>query len=126
MILLLFKLICSREVRNIYITTLEWRFARFSQILWFNSHSFLGPFLKANQAVVFIPRKMPVNFSSYRLGPGQRASFETVPPLWDWLLWRQNELGPWRSKSRITFTVLVPPTLVSVKRLALIVTVFIS
>ena len=36
--------------------------------------------------------------------------------------WRQNELGPWRSKYRIIFTVLVPPPLVSVKRSELIVT----
>ena len=68
------------------------------------------------------PRRMPVILSSYRLGPGQRASYKTVPPPWDWLPWRQTELGPWRSKSRIIFTVLVPPPLVSVKRLALIVT----
>ena len=68
------------------------------------------------------PRRMPVILSSYRLGPGQRASYKTVPPPWDWHPWRQNELGPWRSKSRIIFTVLVPPPLVSVKRLALIVT----
>ena len=74
--------------------------------------------------MVFMPRKMPVIFSSYRLGPGQRASYKTVPPPWDWLPWRENELGPWRSKSRIIYTVLVPPPLVSVKRLALIVTAY--
>ena len=66
---------------------------------------------------------MPVTFSSYRLGPGQRVSNKTVPPPWDWLLRRENELGPRRSKSRITFAVLVPPFYVAVQAPALIVTV---
>ena len=65
---------------------------------------------------------MPVTFSSYRLGPGQRVSNKTVPPPWDWLLRRENELGPRRSKSRITFAVLVPPFYVAVQAPALIVT----
>ena len=66
---------------------------------------------------------MPVTFSSYRLGPGQRASYKTVPPPWDWLLRRENELGPRRSKSQIIFAVLVPPLYVAVQAPALIVTV---
>ena len=42
---------------------------------------------------------MPVSFGNYRLGPGQRVSYKTVPPPWDWLLRRENEpdrgdLGP--------------------------------
>ena len=65
---------------------------------------------------------MPVTFSSYRLGPGQRVSNKTVPPPWDWLLRRENELGPRRSKSRIIFAVLVPPLYVAVQAPALIVT----
>ena len=65
---------------------------------------------------------MPVTFSSYRLGPGQRVSNKTVPPPWDWLLRRENELGPRRSKSRIIFAVLVPPLYVAVQEPALIVT----
>ena len=65
---------------------------------------------------------MPVTFSSYRLGPGQRASYKTVPPPWDWLLRRENELGPRRSRSQITFAVLVPPLYVAVEAPALIVT----
>ena len=65
---------------------------------------------------------MPVTFSSYRLGPGQRASYKTVPPPWDWLLRRENELGPRRSKSQIIFAVLVPPLYVAVQAPALIVT----
>ena len=65
---------------------------------------------------------MPVTFSSYRLGPGQRASYKTVPPPWDWLLRRKNELGPRRSKSQIIFAVLVPPLYVAVQAPALIVT----
>ena len=67
---------------------------------------------------------MPVTFSSYRLGPGQRVSNKTVPPPWDWLFRRENELGPRRSKSRIIFAVLVPPLYVAVQAPALIVTVF--
>ena len=66
---------------------------------------------------------MPVILSSYRLGPGQRASYKTVPPPWDWLLRRQNELGPRRSKSQIIFAVLVPPLYVAVQAPALIVTI---
>ena len=66
---------------------------------------------------------MPVILSSYRLGPGQRASYKTVPPPWDWLLRRENELGPRRSKSQIIFAVLVPPLYVAVQAPALIVTV---
>ena len=66
---------------------------------------------------------MPVTFSSYRLGPGQRVSNKTVPPPWDWLLRRENELGPRRSKSRIIFAVLVPPLYVAVQAPALIVTI---
>ena len=66
---------------------------------------------------------MPVTFSSYRLGPGQRVSYKTVPPPWDWLLRRENELGPRRSKSQIIFAVLVPPLYVAVQAPALIVTV---
>ena len=69
---------------------------------------------------------MPVTFSSYRLGPGQRASYKTVPPPWDWLLRRENELGPRRSRSQITFAVLVPPLYVAVQAPALIVTVSFS
>ena len=69
---------------------------------------------------------MPVTFSSYRLGPGQRASYKTVPPPWDWLLRRENELGPRRSKSQIIFAVLVPPLYVAVQAPALIVTSFLS
>ena len=65
---------------------------------------------------------MPVTFSSYRPGPGQRASYKTVPPPWDWLLRRENELGPRRSKSQIIFAVLVPPLYVAVQAPALIVT----
>ena len=65
---------------------------------------------------------MPVTFSSYRLGPGQRASYKTVPPSWDWLLRRENELGPRRSRSQIIFAVLVPPLYVAVQAPALIVT----
>ena len=65
---------------------------------------------------------MPVTFSSYRLGPGQRVSNKTVPPPWDWLLRRENELGPRRSKSQIIFAVLVPPFYVAVQAPALIVT----
>ena len=65
---------------------------------------------------------MPVTFSSYRLGPGQRVSYKTVPPPWDWLLRRENELGPRRSKSQIIFAVLVPPLYVAVQAQALIVT----
>ena len=65
---------------------------------------------------------MPVTFSSYRLGPGQRVSNKTVPPPWDWLLRRENELGPRRSKSRIIFAVLVPPLYVAVQAPALNVT----
>ena len=65
---------------------------------------------------------MPVTFSSYRLGPGQRVSNETVPPPWDWLLRRENELGPRRSRSQIIFAVLVPPFYVAVQAPALIVT----
>ena len=65
---------------------------------------------------------MPVTFSSYRLGPGQRASYKTVPPPWDWLLRRENELGPRRSRSQIIFAVLVPPLYVVVQAPALIVT----
>ena len=65
---------------------------------------------------------MPVTFSSYRLGPGQRASNKTVPPPWDWLLRRENELGPRRSRSQITFAVLVPPLYVAVQAPGLIVT----
>ena len=68
------------------------------------------------------PRRMPVILSSYRLGPGQRASYKTVPPPWDWLLRRENELGPRRSKSQIIFAVLVPPLYVAVQAPALIVT----
>ena len=70
------------------------------------------------------PRRMPVILSSYRLGPGQRASYKTVPPPWDWLLRRENELGPRRSKSQIIFAVLVPPFYVAVQAPALIVTYF--
>ena len=66
---------------------------------------------------------MPVTFSSYRLGPGQRVSNKTVPPPWDWLLRRENELGPRRSKSQIIFAVLVPPLYVAVQAPALIVTI---
>ena len=66
---------------------------------------------------------MPVTFSSYRLGPGQRVSNKTVPPPWDWLLRRENELGPRRSRSQIIFAVLVPPFYVAVQAPALIVTV---
>ena len=65
---------------------------------------------------------MPVTFGSYRLGPGQRASYKTVPPPWDWLLRRENELGPRRSRSQIIFAVLVPPLYVAVQAPALIVT----
>ena len=65
---------------------------------------------------------MPVTFSNYRLGPGQRVSNKTVPPPWDWLLRRENELGPRRSKSQIIFAVLVPPFYVAVQAPALIVT----
>ena len=65
---------------------------------------------------------MPVTFSSYRLGPGQRVSNKTVPPPWDWLLRRENELGPRRSRSQIIFAVLVPPFYVAVQAPALIVT----
>ena len=68
------------------------------------------------------PRRMPVILSSYRLGPGQRASYKTVPPPWDWLLRRENELGPRRSRSQIIFAVLVPPLYVAVQAPALIVT----
>ena len=63
---------------------------------------------------------MPVTFSSYR--PGQRVSYKTVPPPWDWLLRRENELGPRISKSQIIFAVLVPPLYVAVQAPALIVT----
>ena len=66
---------------------------------------------------------MPVILSSYRLGPGQRVSNKTVPPPWDWLLRRENELGPRRSKSQIIFAVLVPPLYVAVQAPALIVTI---
>ena len=66
---------------------------------------------------------MPVTFSSYRLGPGQRVSYKTVPPPWDWLLRRENELEPRRSRSQIIFAVLVPPLYVAVQAPALIVTV---
>ena len=65
---------------------------------------------------------MPVTFSSYRLGPSQRVSNKTVPPPWDWLLRRENELGPRRSKSQIILAVLVPPLYVAVQAPALIVT----
>ena len=65
---------------------------------------------------------MPVTFSSYRLGPGQRVSYETVPPPWDWLLRRENELEPRRSRSQIIFAVLVPPLYIAVQAPALIVT----
>ena len=65
---------------------------------------------------------MPVTFSSYRLGPGQRVSYKAVPPLWDWLLRRENELEPRRSRSQIIFAVLVPPLYVAVQAPALIVT----
>ena len=65
---------------------------------------------------------MPVTFSSYRLGPGQRVSYKTVPPPWDWLLRRENELEPRRSRSQIIFAVLVPPLFVAVQAPALIVT----
>ena len=65
---------------------------------------------------------MPVILSSYRLGPGQRASYKTVPAPWDWLLRRENELGPRRSRSQIIFAVLVPPLYVAVQAPALIVT----
>ena len=66
--------------------------------------------------------KMPVTFSSYRVGPGQRVSYKTVPPPWDWLLRRENELEPRRSRSQIIFAVLVPPLYVAVQAPALIVT----
>ena len=66
--------------------------------------------------------KMPVTLSSYRLGPGQRVSYKTVPPPWDWLLRRENELEPRRSRSQIIFAVLVPPLYVAVQAPALIVT----
>ena len=69
---------------------------------------------------------MPVTFSSYRLGPGQRVSNKTVPPPWDWLLRRENELGPRRSRSQIIFAVLVPPFYVAVQAPALIVTAVLS
>ena len=65
---------------------------------------------------------MPVTFSSYRLGPGQRVSYKTVPPPWDWLIRRENELEPRRSRSQIIFAVLVPPLYVAVQAPALIVT----
>ena len=58
---------------------------------------------------------MPVTFSSYRLGPGQRVSYKKVPPPWDWLLRRENELEPRRSRSQIIFAVLVPPLYVAVQ-----------
>ena len=69
---------------------------------------------------------MPVTFSSYRLGPGQRVSYKTVPPPWDWLLRRENELEPRRSRSQIIFAVLVPPLYVAVQAPALIVTIDLS